>query len=405
MRAFTASEDEVHSATNRFAAWTVTSLIAVAFIGTAALTPLYVIYKQIYGFTEITLTVLYSVYVLGNLVALMFFGRISDQIGRRRTAIPAIGVAILSTAIFLFATNTAWLFVARILSGFAIGIAAGTGTAWLAELYGSRNRARATVMATLGNLIGLSAGALVAGLLAQYAPWPTRLIFVVYLVVLFALLFFLARTPETVQRPVRSLREVSMQPRLGVPAEIRTRFIAPAVTAFGMFALFGFYAALAPSILAQELHESNRALGGGVVFELCIASTAAVILTRSLSSRTAMLAGLVLLLPSLLLLVVAQTMASLPILLTGTAISGTATALGYRGSLEVVNEIAPADRRAEVVSTYLLCAYVGNSIPIIGVGVLSTFSNQIVASMAFAITIAVFAAVALVTGTRYRAEA
>ena len=118
-----------------------------------------------------------------------------------------------------------------------------------------------------------------------------------------------------------------------------------------------------------------------------------------------MLTGLVLLLPSLLLLVLAQSMASLPILLLGTAVSGSATALGYRGSLEVVNEIAPADRRAEVVSTYLLCCYVGNSIPIIGVGVLSTLSNQIVASTAFAITIAVFAVVALLTGTKYRAEA
>jgi MFS family permease len=405
MRAFTASEEKVHSTAGRFAHWTVAALIAVAFVGTALLTPLYVIYRQMYGFSEITLTVLYAVYVVGNVVALVFFGRVSDQIGRRRMAIPAIGVAILSTAIFLFAMNTAWLFAARILSGFAIGIGAGTGTAWLAELYGRDNKARATVMATLGNLIGLSAGALVAGLLAQYAPWPTRLVFVLYLVVLTGLLFFLARTPETVKRPVKSLDEVSMRPRLGVPPQIRARFIAPAVTAFGMFALFGFYAALAPSILTQELHESNRALGGGIVFELCIVSTAVVLLTRSIRSRTAMLTGLVLLLPSLLLLVLAQSMASLPILLLGTAVSGSATALGYRGSLEVVNEIAPADRRAEVVSTYLLCCYVGNSIPIIGVGVLSTLSNQIVASTAFAITIAVFAVVALLTGTKYRAEA
>lgn len=405
MHAFTANEEKVHSAAGGFAPWTVAALIAVAFVGSAVLTPLYQIYKEMYGFSEVTLTLLYAVYVIGNVVALLFFGRVSDQIGRRRIALPAIGVAIVSAAIFLFATNTAWLFVGRVLSGFAIGIATGTGTAWLAELYGARNRPRATLLSTGGNVVGLAVGALVAGLLAQYAPWPTRLVFVVYVAALVVVLFFAARVPETVKRPVQSLHDVKMRPRLGVPADIRTRFIAPAVTGFGTFAFFGFYAALAPSIMSQELHEPNKALGGGVVFELSIVSAAVVLLTRSMKSRTAMLSGLVLLLPSLLLLVLAESMQSLAILLVGTAVGGTAIALGYRGSLQVMNEIAPGDRRAEVVSTYLLCCYVGNSIPIIGVGVLSTLSSQIVASSVFAITIAAFTAVALVMGARYRAEA
>jgi MFS family permease len=376
----------------------VAALIAVSFIGTTLVTPLYVLYRQVFGFSEITLTLIYAVYVLGNLTALLFFGRLSDQIGRRRAAIPAIGVGILSTLVFLFAQDTAWLFIARMLSGFAIGIATGTGTAWLAELYGGRDKARATLMASGANMVGLSFGALLAGLLAQYAPWPTRLVFVIYIVMLVAMYLAIRHAPETVARPVRSLHDVSMKPRLGVPANIRSRFIAPAATAFGTFALFGFYAALAPSILAQDMHETNRAVGGGIVFELCVVALAALIVTRSLKSRTAMLSGLVLLLPSLALLVLAQSMASMPLLLLGTAVSGTAAALGYRGSLQVVNEIAPGDRRAEVISTYLICCYVGNSVPVIGVGVLQTLSTPIVASSAFATTIAVFAIVALLTG-------
>jgi predicted MFS family arabinose efflux permease len=376
----------------------VASLIAVSFIGTTLVTPLYVLYRKVFGFSEITLTLIYAVYVVGNLTALLFFGRLSDQIGRRRAALPAIGVGILSTLVFLFALDTAWLFVARMLSGFAIGIASGTGTAWLAELYRGRDKARATLMAAGANMAGLSFGALLAGCLAQYAPWPMRLVFVVYIAILVTLYFVLRSAPETIQRPVRSPHDVEMKPRVGVPAEIRARFIAPAATAFGSFALFGFYAALAPSILAQDLHETNRAIGGGIVFELCVVALAVLIVTRSLKSRTAMLSGLALLLPSLVLLVLAQSMASMPILLIGTALSGTAAALGYRGSLQVVNEIAPSDRRAEVISTYLICCYVGNSVPVIGVGVLQSVSTPIIASSAFALTIAMFAIVALLTG-------
>jgi MFS family permease len=395
-RSATATETGTWRATLGIAA-----LIAVSFIGTTLVTPLYVLYRQVFGFSEITLTLIYAVYVVGNLTALLFFGRLSDQIGRRRTAIPAIGVGILSTVVYLFALDTAWLFIARMLSGFAIGIASGTGTAWLAELHGGRDKSRATLLASGANMVGLSVGALLAGLLTQYAPWPLRLVFVLYIVLLVALYFVIRHTPETVQRPVRSLHDVSMKPRVGVPAAIRARFIAPAATAFGSFALFGFYAALAPSVLAHDLHETNRAIGGGIVFELCVVALAALIVTRSLKSRTAMLSGLVLLLPSLVLLVLAQSLASMPILLIGTALSGTAAALGYRGSLQVVNEIAPNERRAEVISTYLICCYVGNSVPVIGVGVLETLSTPIVASSAFAMTIALFAIVALLTGAKF----
>ena len=43
--------------------------------------------------------------------------------------------------------------------------------------------------------------------------------------------------------------------------------------------------------------------------------------------------------------------------------------LGYRGSLEVINRIAPADRRSEVVSSSLIALFAGNSVPVIGIGV------------------------------------
>jgi MFS family permease len=379
------------------APWTVAALIAVMFVGTTLVTPLYELYRKAFGFSGITLTLIYAVYVVGNLVALMFFGRLSDQIGRRRVTFPVIGVGVLSALVFLFAQNVAWLFVARVLSGFAIGLSTGTGAAWLAELYTSRDKSRATLVAIVGNLVGLSVGALMAGLLVQYEPWPLRLVYAVYIVMLVGLALVMRTTPETVEHPVPSLRQASMTPRLGVPANIRSRFIAPAVAGFGGFALFGFYAALAPSVL-QDMHQTNRALGGGVVFELCIVATAAVLVTRRMKSRTAMLAGLALLLPSLVLLVLAQAEASMTWLLIGTAVGGVATSLCYRGSLQVVNEIAPSDRRAEVISTYLICCYVGNSLPVMGVGVLSALSTPVVASSAFAVTIGLFAVAALFSG-------
>jgi MFS family permease len=308
-------------------------------------------------------------------------------------------IGIASTLVFLFAFDTTWLFLARVLSGFGIGISSGTGTAWVAELYPARDRPRAALMASCANMVGLSVGAILAGCLAQYAPWPLRLVFVIYVAILLLLMLVMRFVPETVEHP-RSLGEAQLRPRIGVPRSIVGRFIAPAATAFGSFALYGFYAALAPSILKNDLHESNRALGGGVVFELCIVSLLTLLATRRLGSRAAMMTGLVLLIPSLILLVAAQAMHSMPILLLGTAVSGAAAALGYRGSLQVINEIAPAERRAEVISTFLLCCYFGNAVPVVGVAVISKLATPVIASSAFAVTIALFAVAALLTGAR-----
>ncbi|TGS11980.1 MFS transporter [Mesorhizobium sp. M2E.F.Ca.ET.209.01.1.1] len=378
----------------------VAAMIAALFAGSTALTPLYVIYKQVFGFSQVTLTLVYAVYVVGNLGALLFLGRVSDVIGRRPAALAAMVVAVVSALFFLFAENLAWLDIARILSGLGIGVGAGAGTAWLAELIEGKDKSRAAIITTSTNFIGLGAGALMAGLLAQYAPWPLRLTFVVYLALLALVALLIWRTRETVSSPGR-LVDVSLRPRLSVPDNIRAQFVAPAVTGFGAMALVGFYAALAPSILAQQLHVTNHAEAGGLFFELSIVAAATIVGTARLSARFTMLAALALMIPAVALVVAAQIYASMALMIVATAVCGVAGALGYRGGLQVVNQIAPADRRAEVVSAFFICCFCGNALPVIGIGVLSSLANATVASLAFAGMIIVFSPVALGFGAKY----
>ncbi len=380
--------------------WNVAALVAVMFTGSTLVTPFYVVYRQVFGFSEVVLTLIYAVYAVGNLGALLLLGRLSDQIGRRPIGLAALALAALATVFFLVARGTAWLFWGRLLSGFAIGLASGTSAAWLGEMDPSEKKARATLMASSANFIGLAVGPLLSGMLIQYAPWPRHLSYVVYLVGLCTVAVLVVRTRETVDGPARDLREVSLRPRLGVPPDLRGAFIPPAIAAFGIFALLGFYSALIPSVLHDSLHQASKSVSGAVVFELFLVSALTLAVTRKLGSRTAMLAGLVLLLPSLALLVLAQAFGSLAVLIIGTLLSGIAGALGYRGSLQVVNRIAPADRRSEVVSSYYVATFLGNSVPVIGVGILTVLAGSMSANVAFACTISVFAIAALVLGCR-----
>ena len=108
-----------------------------------------------------------------------------------------------------------------------------------------------------------------------------------------------------------------------------------------------------------------------------------------------MLAGLGLMIPSVVLVVLAEVFASMWLLLVATATCGIASGLGYRGSLQVVNQIAPAENRAAVVSSYFLCGFSGNALPVLGIGVISTLAGALIADAVFAAVIVVFALAAL----------
>ena len=368
------------------------ALIAVMFMGSTLLTPLYALYRRDYGLSIIAITLLYAVYVVGNLVAVLFLGRLSDQLGRRKVALGAMALAAISALGFLLASGPAWLFGARIVSGLSVGLAAGAGAAWIAELIGGKDRAPAATVATAANFFGIVAGPILAGVLAQYAPWPTRLSFVAYLALLIAVAIAVSQARETVDAEGG---ELELTPRLGVPKGKRVVFIPPAVSVFGAMALVGFYAALIPSVV-EALGQTNLAVGGAIASLMFLAGAVTILATRKASSRMAMLWGLGLMAPSVALLAGAQAVRSMPLTLAGAVLSGIAAAVGYRGSLQVVNELAPADQRAEVVSSYYVAAFAGNALPVIGVGVITAKASASIAADVFAVVIAAFAIAALV---------
>jgi len=139
---------------------------------------------------------------------------------------------------------------------------------------------------------------------------------------------------------------------------------------------------------------------GLFVAELFFIATVVVTFTGKLESQKGMLWSLVLLIPSVGLLIWAEAARSMWILIVGTAVTGVAAGLGYRFSLQVINEIAPENRRAEVVSSYLIACYCGISLPVIGIGIVSQSSGALVADTIFAVVTAILAVVAFVVQLR-----
>lgn len=362
--------------------WLVAFAFMATMIGTTLPTPLYVIYQTQWHFSAGIVTVIFAAYAAGVLATLLLAGRSSDQAGRKPVLAAALASSALSTVVFILAPNVGVLYVGRILSGLSAGLMTGTATALLTELLPASRGRRASVVATVANMGGLGLGPLIAGLFAQYAPHPTVLVFEVYLAVLAAAGLCLFLIPETIRPKQRlTLRFAG----LGIPVRGRTEFVAAGVAGFAAFSLLGLFSALAASFLGTVLHEGSHAVEGVVVFLLLAVATVTQLLLSRLNSRRVMIAGLGLFLAALALIVAALSQAAMALFLAGTVVGGVAVGAVFLGSLATANRLAPPGRRGQVISTFFVLCYSGLIVPVVGVGVISGFTGDFLAVLAFSI--------------------
>jgi MFS family permease len=368
--------------------WVVVYAFAVTMLGTTLPTPLYVIYQAQWHFSTSLITLIFAVYAVGVLAALLGAGRSSDQVGRRPVLAAAIVLSIASAVTFILAPGVGWLFLGRVLSGLSAGLMTGTATAALTETARAGSGHRASLVATTANMGGLGLGPLLAGLLAQYAPRPTVLPFVVQLGLVAVAGLGLLVVPETVtERSALSLRFRGF----GIPAAGKAEFIAAGFAGFAAFSLLGLFSSLVPTFLSGVLHDTSHAVAGAVVF-LAFAVAACTQLAGSrLPSRPVMLAGLTVFLAALALIVAGLSAASMPLFLAGTVVSGVAVGAVFMGSLATANRVAPAETRGQVISTFFVFAYVGLTVPVIAVGYGSQAFGDFRAILGCAIALAAIA--------------
>jgi MFS family permease len=146
----------------------------LAFAANTAASPLYRVYQAQFGFSAITLTLLFTVYIVVLLVTLLFVGSLSDYVGRRPLLLGGLAAGAASCGLFLLAHGVGLLFGARALQGAAVGLITGAAAAAMHDLrpHGSA----APLLSSAAPTGGQAIGAVAASALAQYAPAPTHLV-------------------------------------------------------------------------------------------------------------------------------------------------------------------------------------------------------------------------------------
>ncbi|WP_328462105.1 MFS transporter [Streptomyces sp. NBC_00448] len=374
--------------------WATAYTLLILLTGTNLPTPLYRSYATRFGFSPFVVTLIFAVYVAVLIPSLLVAGPLSDAIGRRRVLLPAIVLAALGSLGFALATSTGWLFAARILQGLAVGAASGALTAALSELEPSGSRRKAALVSTVASVGGLGLGPVLAGLLAQCAPAPDVVPFVVEIVLLIPAAITVMRMPATQQ----GARWRPRRPQ--IPRGMRAVFATSGTANFSAFAVIGLFLTLIPTYVVALTNSTNLLLGGGTAALMLACSAVVQLLAYGRPPRRLQLVGLPVLALGLGLLVLVGSAPSLALLLGATLLAGIGHGLVFLGGLTTVNNAAPDSSRAEVLSSFYVIVYTGVGLPVLGVGLLATTMSLTTAVSWFAGIVAVLSLLVLIALSR-----
>ena len=378
------------------ALWLNASLLLTYLAASTAPSPLYALYREAWGFSALTLTVVFSTYAFALLAALMFFGALSDHLGRRTVVLASLALEIASILVFRHADSVGWLLAARAVQGLATGIATSALSAGMLDV----DRERGALFNSVAPMLGMGLGALGAGALAQFAPAPMQGVFDLLLAILAAQAVAAFFLPETVTPRPGAL--ASMRPRLAVPARARATLwqVLPVNTA--AWALGGFYASLGPSLARIVTGLHSPLLGGGVVASLVLSGAVAILAVRLRAARAVLTGGTAALVAGVCVTLGGVQLHSTALFFAGSIVAGLGFGAAFNGTLRSLVPLAEAHERAALMATFFVLSYLAFSVPAIVAGLFVGHVGLQAASVGYGALLVVLGVAALLMMERSR---
>jgi len=321
--------------------------------------PLYGMYEEQWHLSPLATTIVFAVYAVAALGAVLVSGRISDVVGRKPVLLGALVAMIVGLGVFLVADNMAMLMLARVIHGAAVGSIVVAGSAALLDLrpdHGVRSGQLSGVSFNIGMTVALVGSAL----LAQYAPHPMRTPYAIVAIIcaVLGVGVIALREPHT----TRTHGRIRIA-KPAVPQEIRGDFWFAAIGAMASWSVLGVLLSLYPSLAAQQTHVHNLVFGGAVVGTTAFAAAMAQLFSTRLPARVSAIAGDAGMAVALILTIPVLATHNWPLVLVAAAVLGASFGLGFGGSLRHLSHVVPSNRRGETMSAFYLVAYTAMAVP------------------------------------------
>lgn len=323
----------------------------------SAPTPLYHLYQEGLHFSAGMLTLIFGVYALSLLAALLTVGSLSDHLGRKPVIFAALILDMLAMLLFINEDSVAWLIAARTLQGFATGMA----TAVLGAALLDTDRQQGPLVNSVAPLLGMACGAMGSSMLVEFAPLPTQLIYWTLLALMLVQALYVWRLPETVSRIPGAL--ASLRPTLHVPPQARRALWLSLPVDVAVWAMGGFYLSLAPSLVRAATGSTSNLIGGGLVAVLTLSGALMIFTLRNRPADKVLRLGAGLLAIGVALILTAVHSASLPLFFIATLIAGSGFGAGFLGALRSVVPLALPHERAGLMSAFYVLSYLAFCLP------------------------------------------
>jgi hypothetical protein len=347
------------------AAFYLLASITVSFLAaSAAPTPLYPFYQAEWGFSAITVTLVFGVYAIAVLSALLVVGKLSDHLGRRPVLAAAIALQAVTMLLFATADGVSGLMTARIVQGLSTGAAVAAVGAGLLDL----DKVRGTLANAVAPMAGTASGGIGAGLMVQYLPAPTELVYLALGGVLLLQGVGIAMMSESTTPRPGALASLWPQFRLPHAVRVPLLLVIPALVA--TWAMAGFYGSLGPAVVRAMFGSQSLLLGGAALFVLASSGVASVLLFRNQDARTMLMIG-----ASSLFLGAGVTVAAIMlrepmVFLAGTILAGIGFGNGFQGAVRSVVPLVAPTERAGLLSVVFVVSYLAMGVPAVVAGYL-----------------------------------
>ncbi|WP_130927514.1 MFS transporter [Pseudomonas sp. Sample_14] len=381
-------------ASHRSSLWFLAITLLSFLAASTAPTPLYHLYQDQLHFSAAMLTLIFAVYAFSLLAALLTVGSLSDHLGRKPVIFTAVLLNALAMLLFIYADSVAWLISARVLQGFATGMA----TAVLSATLLDTDRQQGPLINSVAPLLGMALGGLGCGLLAEFAPAPLQLTYWLLLALFVLQGVYVWRLPESVSRQGGAL--ASLRPTLHVPVQARSTLwrVLPLNTA--TWALGGFYASLAPSLVRTATGSTSNLIGGATVAALTVTGALMIFMMRYRPAAQALRLGASLLPVGLILILLGVHGASLRLFFFGTLVAGCGFGSGFLGTVRSLVPLALPHERAGLMSAYYVLSYLAFCLPALLAGYLARNFGLLATTDGYGVVLIVLAVTALLFSLR-----
>jgi hypothetical protein len=225
---------------------------------------------------------------------------------------------------------------------------------------------------------GTAVGGILAGVLVQFFPAPTHLVFVV-LAAMYALQavgVYLMR--ETVTPRQGAL--LSLVPQLRLPLGTRTALLLAVPVLAAAWSLSGFYASLGPLLVKSLIGTASPLVGGLTLFVLTGSGGLAVLLLQRQAPFFMMILGASALSAGVGIDLWSLRLHSVALFLVGTSVAGMGFGTGFHGCVRTVVQNAGAHERSGVLSIIFIISYLSMGVPSVVAGAWVVSQHDIVAT-------------------------